>query len=472
LYEKSFICKPTNNEVVAMSKTLALTLVLVFLTASSIIVVLLVSGATGEDTWVEKTPMHQARESLGVAVVNGKIYAIGGSGNSGIVGTNEEYDPKTDSWIYKATMPTARYDFAIAVYQNKIYCIGGCTNIADEGQTITAVNEVYDPATDTWESKTPMPTARFSLEANVVGSKIYLIGGYKDRSGLSLNEVYYPTNNSWTTEAPIPQVVAGYVSAVADEKLYIIDSGNNQIFDTLDNTWSQGESPPLSGSSSVNTPWGAVATTGINAPKRLYVFTEKTVEIYNPDLNSWVLGADLPTDRVVFGVSVVNDLIYVIGGFSETYQNFPEDWINGPKVTIYDLNEQYTPFGYGTVPPAITVHSPMNLNYSGIVDLNFTTNRPVDWVGYSLDGQYNVTVNGNTSLSGLAVGLHNVTVYANDSLGNVGSSETVNFTVAEPLQSKFFPAVPVAAVSVVVILVAAGLLVYHKKHKHNLVKKP
>jgi hypothetical protein len=415
-----------------------------------------------ENTWTEKAPMHQARESLGVAVVDGKIYAIGGWSEKGVaVGTNEEYDPKTDSWTYKATMPTARYNFAIAVCQNKIYCIGGCTKATDEGQTATTANEVYDPATNTWETKAPMPTTRFSLGATVVGSKIYLLGGYLNHTGLTLNEVYDPIKNSWTTEAPIPQAVAGYVSAT-DEKIYIIDSGSNQIFNPADNTWSQGTSPPLSASSSfANTPWGAVATVGINAPKRVYVFTEKTVEIYNPNLDSWVLGADLPTARDVFGVAVVNDLIYVIGGFSQTYQNFPEDWINGPKVTIYALNEQYTPFGYGTVPPAISVDSPANLNYSSsVVDLNFTTNRPANWIGYSLDGQDNVTVTGNISLSGLAVGLHNVTVYANDSLGNVGVSETVNFTVT----SESFPTAPVAIGSLVlIVVVCAGLLVYFKK---------
>ncbi len=63
-----------------MSKTLALALVLVFLTVSSTILAMPVSGVTSsENTWVEKAPMHQAREFLGVASVNGKIYAIGGT---------------------------------------------------------------------------------------------------------------------------------------------------------------------------------------------------------------------------------------------------------------------------------------------------------------------------------------------------------------------------------------------------------
>ena len=59
-----------------MSKTLALAIVLVFLTASSIIVSIPVSGAaTAENTWVSKAPMQQARSGLGVAVIVGTPFA-------------------------------------------------------------------------------------------------------------------------------------------------------------------------------------------------------------------------------------------------------------------------------------------------------------------------------------------------------------------------------------------------------------
>jgi len=49
-----------------------------------------------------------------------------------------------------------------------------------------------------------------------------------------------------------------------------------------------------------------------------------------------------------------------------------------------------------------------------------------------LDGQENVTIAGNTTLVGLSSGVHNVTVYACDDAGNVGSLETLTFTVAKP----------------------------------------
>jgi hypothetical protein len=98
------------------------------------------------------------------------------------------------------------------------------------------------------------------------------------------------------------------------------------------------------------------------------------------------------------------------------------------------------------------------------VALDFTVNEQVTKTSYSLDGQSNVTVAGNTTLSGLTVGEHNVTVYAWDAAGNVGASETILFTITEPEPEL---AVPVAAGSVAVLAsVSAGILVYFKKRRH------
>jgi len=149
-----------------MGRGFALVLVLVFLTISSIIVIVPVSGATvTENTWIAKAPMHQARCGLGVIAAEGKVYAIGGTTSSdsfieGVMGTNEQYDPTTDVWVYKASMPTPRAFFAIASYQNKIYCIGGAVGmkLLDERSGFYSIIdsnkvEVYDTLKDTWQPK-------------------------------------------------------------------------------------------------------------------------------------------------------------------------------------------------------------------------------------------------------------------------------------------------------------------------------
>ena len=122
----------------------------------------------------------------------------------------------------------------------------------------------------------------------------------------------------------------------------------------------------------------------------------------------------MPTPRAYLGVAVVNDVLYAIGGFDGT------SWL--------DVNEQYKPAGYGTVAPRVQITSPENKTYS-TVTLAFTVNRGTQWMGYSLDNQANVTIKAETNLFNLSQGTHNVTIYANDSLGNMGYSNTVFFSV-------------------------------------------
>jgi N-acetylneuraminic acid mutarotase len=474
-----------------MNKRVALLLVLVFLTALCIINAEPFSTAkVAENSWMSKAPMHVGRSGLGVAAVNGKIYAIGGSTESGFapslypsndyptsarsVGTNEEYDPETNTWTYKASMPTPRLAFATAVYKNKIYCIGGQAN-----STRTGINEVYDPATDTWETKASMPTARNWVAANVVNGKIYLMSGYTPYPS-TLNEVYDPETDSWTTRTSSPDAPitdSSLASCVFDDKIFLFGGLTqdqhyqlNQIYDTETDTWSAGAYPPSSIGGGA-----AAATTGAFALKRIYAIgpapmykqgaSSYTNRVYNPRTDGWSAAADMPTKRFNFGIAVVNDTFYVIGG--HTYASY--------GYAPVALNEQYVPIGYGTpdpsyvppdiTPPEIAVLSPENRTYHTVdVTLNFTVNEPVSSMRYTLDGENLVEISGNITLTGLSYGLHNLTVYATDVADNTGSSETINFTIAK--EPEPFPTAPVAAASVAIVaVVGVGLLVFFKKRK-------
>jgi hypothetical protein len=452
----------------------ALLIALALLTASSVMVANAVSDSERSrwNTWGFKAAMPTSRVDLGVAVVKGKIYAIGGESAA-----NEMYDPATDTWnASKASMPTPRKGFGIAAYQDKIYAIGGLTDSDDDYyEELTGVNEVYNPATDTWENMTPMPTKRYGMDANVVEGKIYLIGG-KNASGWidRVNEVYDPATDSWTTKAPIPTRVSYYASAVVDNKIYVIGgyqgfeyTNLTQIYDPKTDTWSSGTPIPSSFSPLI-TPQ-AVATTGVWAPKRIYVigasppygitsltgyvFVVNNVptQIYDPEKDAWSTCAAMLNPRIRFGITVVDDIVYAIGGTGSMVLSFQS----------CNDNQQYTPYEYGTVPPVVSVVSPENENYtSSNVSLAFTVNKPAVRLGYSLDGQEAVTVTGNTTLSGLRSGLHNVTVYAKDAFGNEGVSDTIIFTIVEP-----FPTALVIVIVAIVFTVIVGVSVYFKKRK-------
>ncbi len=119
-------------------------------------------------------------------------------------------------------------------------------------------------------------------------------------------------------------------------------------------------------------------------------------------------------------------------------------------------------FTVDTAPPKITVLSITNKTYDNQnLALSLNLNENASWISYSLDKQGNTAVQGNTTLKGLSYGSHNIVVYANDTVGNVGSSDTIYFNVAKP-----FPTAQAIAASIGLIAVlVTGLLVYFKKRK-------
>lgn len=122
-------------------------------------------------------------------------------------------------------------------------------------------------------------------------------------------------------------------------------------------------------------------------------------------------------------------------------------------------------FSIDTGPPILKILEIGTNTSSQQVPLNFTINEPASWMAYSLDQQTNITISGNTTLSGLSNGGHNVTVYALDETGNMGASETTYFSVEIPEVPEPFPTTIVVASVASVAVVSIGLRVYFKKRK-------
>jgi hypothetical protein len=119
---------------------------------------------------------------------------------------------------------------------------------------------------------------------------------------------------------------------------------------------------------------------------------------------------------------------------------------------------------YDTVPPRISIVSPENKVYNASsVLLTFLIYEAFSSMSYSLDGQDNVTIAGNTTLSGLPNGSYNLTVYVTDLAGNTGASETIYFNVDVP---EPFPTLLVATASGVSITGVAVCAFYYRKKRN------
>jgi hypothetical protein len=142
------------------------------------------------------------------------MYAIGGRPNLNYrrnMDVVEEYDPATDQWTTRANMPTARSGITAGVLEGRIYVLGG------EGESGTfSNNEAYIPREDRWQPMAPMPTARHGLGSAGVGGRLYVISGGPTPGGSfsDKNEIFVPPTAVLPTSSRSNRAPAGHIGAV------------------------------------------------------------------------------------------------------------------------------------------------------------------------------------------------------------------------------------------------------------------
>jgi len=157
--------------------------------------------------------------------------------------------------------------------------------------------------------------------------------------------------------------------------------------------------------------------------------------------------------------------------------------INGNGIGIDEDNPDRYPLMAPYVditPPTISILSPENKTYTvNDVPLTFTVSELTSWIGYSLDGQANMTITGNTTLSGLSDGSHSLIVYAKDTAGNTGASETLYFTIETQQEEEeeeemvpFWTQWWFWTTVIAVIAVLAGAVYFLKKRKQTTPTAP
>lgn len=176
-----------------------------------------------KDVWTAGPPMPTARGGLAVTAFEGKVYAIGGYGESGNEGAVEVFDPATGQWSAKAPLATPRDHLAAASAGGRIYAVAGRLE-RDYGQNL-GVTEVYDPAANRWTTGPPLPTPRSGLAAGVVGDTIYIVGGEAPEGTFRHNEAFDSRTGRWSAMAPMPTARHGLGSAVVDGRLYVLSGG-------------------------------------------------------------------------------------------------------------------------------------------------------------------------------------------------------------------------------------------------------
>jgi hypothetical protein len=100
------------------------------------------------------------------------------------------------------------------------------------------------------------------------------------------------------------------------------------------------------------------------------------------------------------------------------------------------------------------------------ISLNFHINDRVSQITYNLDNHANVTISGNTTLTGLTEGSHNISIYAPDAKGHWVNFDTATFTIIKPASDANSSVTPLLLTALIAIVAVASIsLVYFKRRK-------
>jgi N-acetylneuraminic acid mutarotase len=308
-------------------------------------------GSLGEGAgqWVLKSDLTEARSDLQAVACAGKVYLIGGLDSNGeLSDTVVEYDPVFETQTAKASLPLGRYRFGAGCVDGKVIVAGGFQNATDPDAVPVATAESFDPTTNTWTSIASMATNRGDTTAIGVNGKLYVLFGYTTEYDLlSSVEEYDPASNTWQTKTPSPNTARGDVSCslAPDMKSIVVAGGwgngandfyafvhDAEMYDVTTDTWTAITSIPAArGDMSVVTHKGQVHViggeiwSGINVPcawdpaspcgvNEIATHDHFILDMAN---NVWTRGAPMPSARFRFSSVDANGSIFVFGGHGD-----------------------------------------------------------------------------------------------------------------------------------------------------------
>ncbi|XP_046669511.1 kelch-like protein 5 [Homalodisca vitripennis] len=248
------------------------------------------SGATSieqydlrANKWTHAANMPGRRLQFGVAVVEGKLYVVGGRDGLKTLNTVECFDIKTKTWSNMPPMSTHRHGLGVGVLEGPLYAVGG-----HDGWSYLNTVERWDPQVRQWSYVAPMSTQRSTVGVAVLNGKLYAVGGRDGSSCLRTVECYDPHTNKWTNCAPMAKRRGGVGVGVMNGYLYALG----------------GHDVPASNPSAARF---------------------DCVERYDPKTDTWTTVASMSVGRDTLGVSRLGDRLLAVGGYDgQTYLQLVE----------------------------------------------------------------------------------------------------------------------------------------------------
>ena len=287
--------------------------------------------------WRITPPLDIARSHAPTAEYKGKLYIFGGGGpNFQSLNSSVCYDPTADKWSTITDMPTLRSGAMTTTFEDKIYVMGG--GFRQENGTFVFLKtvDIYCPQSDSWTKGPDMIQPHDYPAVAVLGGHIYILGGHhpdatlggpKTDPGFDFCERLNPTTNEWEAIAPLSTPRFALSAVVHGGKILAMggvafrpEGFNNftviEAYDPLTNTWFIDPDFAL--------PWPAAGLGAAILNDQLYIFggysdddIHHRTSTYNFASQTWQACTTMPAPVAAMGVNVCQDRIYSVGGWAD-----------------------------------------------------------------------------------------------------------------------------------------------------------
>jgi N-acetylneuraminic acid mutarotase len=321
--------------------------------------------------WVKLADFPEPSEELYGAAAGGKFYVFGGLAPGwkpkGLV---YEYDPAGDRWTKKKPMALPSHHVAFTELNGKLYAFGGFVLPASGPPAWVPIDNAweYDPAADTWRALAPMPTRRGSPVAATVNGKIYVIGGASTHPGsseaavhparphraLSTVEEYDPATNAWRARSPMPTARNHAAVGVVNNKIYVIGgrvgaafigvASNTDVveeYDPATDGWGAVRARMMTGrsASAWGTHAGKIYVAGGEYQNGQLLAAFKALEAYDPKTNSWAALPSMPVPRHGLAGAMVGNRFHVASGDIQS-AGIPGMHLDSPNHEAFEISDR------------------------------------------------------------------------------------------------------------------------------------
>lgn len=185
-------------------------------------------------TW-EELAGGPGLQGMNLAACGGKIYRVGGmeprnkpeeETDNHSIADCACFDPASGKWQALPPLPVPRSSHDVAVVDNRLYVIGGWNMLGDEGEEWFSEALVMDLSAEKPEWKSfPQPFERRALTVAINNGRIYVLGGFPEEASPRLNvDIYDTASATWSSGPELPgRKMNGFAPAACtvDGRVYV-----------------------------------------------------------------------------------------------------------------------------------------------------------------------------------------------------------------------------------------------------------